>query len=95
MIRFVFLPQLPLVTDRNPHMEGLLDQHRIIYLPYTEDRNVFMELPSFHNLFFTTQRVKIGGEVYVIRDDNMRKTWVLAVHQVYATKQVSTQKIHH
>ena len=48
--------QVPVITDRNPHLEGLLDQRRAVYLPYTENKNVLMELPNSPGLFFTSQR---------------------------------------
>ena len=47
----------PVITDKNPHVEGLQDTHKCIYLPSSMDKNqylpsylsqnvLFMELPS-------------------------------------------------
>ena len=51
----IFFFQLPVVIDKNPHQEGFLDHHRIVFMPYSEDKNTMMSLPNSPGLLFTTQ----------------------------------------
>ena len=51
----IVLFQLPVVIDRNPQQEGLLDHHRVVFMPFSEDKNSLMTLPNSPGLFFTTQ----------------------------------------
>ena len=37
----------PVLTDRNPHVEGLSDVHKCIYLPSSMDKNQY--LPQYLN----------------------------------------------
>ena len=71
-----------MVTDSNPHLEGLLDQHRIIYMPYSEEKNVVMELPCSPGLFFSSQLIS-GGELVIAFDRSLHKYWALHINQVY------------
>ena len=34
-----------MITDKNPHVEGLQDSHKCIYLPSSMDKNQY--LPSY------------------------------------------------
>ena len=36
----------PVITDRNPHLETLMDSRRAVYLPHTEDANMVVDLPN-------------------------------------------------
>ena len=36
----------PVITDRNPHLENLLDTRRAVYLPQNEDANMVVDLPN-------------------------------------------------
>ena len=36
----------PVITDRNPHLETLMDARRTVYLPHTEDANMVVDLPN-------------------------------------------------
>ena len=36
----------PVITDRNPHLETLMDARRAVYLPHTEDANMVVDLPN-------------------------------------------------
>ncbi len=79
---------MPIVTDGNPHKEGLIDHHRIVYLPYTEEKNLVMELPNSPGLFFNSQ-ILSGGELIITYDRALHKYWVLCLHQVYTPPKVS------
>ena len=79
--------KVPVVTDSNPHLEGLLDQHRIIYMPYSEEKNVVMELPSSPGLFFSSQLIS-GGELVIAFDRSLHKYWALHINQVYTPPKV-------
>ena len=59
--------KVPVITDRNPHLENLLDSKRCIYLPYSEDSNMVVDLPNMSGMFFTTQRIT-GADVFVCYD---------------------------
>merc|ERR1712008_455658 len=72
----------PVITDGNPHQDGLIDHHRLVYLPYSEDKNLVMELPNSPGLFFTSQIIS-GGEFIVAFDKTMHKYWVISINQVY------------
>ena len=41
------LKRRPVITDRNPHVEGLQDVHKCIYLPSSMDKNQY--LPNYLN----------------------------------------------
>ena len=77
-----------MVTDSNPHLEGLLDQHRIIYMPYSEEKNVVMELPCSPGLFFSSQLIS-GGELVIAFDRSLHKYWALHINQVYTPPKVT------
>ena len=52
------LKRRPVITDKNPHVEGLQDVHKCIYLPSSMDKNQY--LPNYLNqniLFMVTQPV--------------------------------------
>ena len=85
--------QVPFITDGNPHQEGLLDQKRVIYLPYSEDKNLVMELPNAPGLLFISQLISSGGEVIFALDKVVHKYWVIAIHQVYTPPKVNNKKI--
>ena len=70
-----------MITDGNPHQDGLIDHHRLVYLPYSEDKNLVMELPNSPGLFFTSQIIS-GGEFIVAFDKTMHKYWVISINQV-------------
>ena len=38
--------RVPVITDRNPHLETLMDSRRAVYLPHTEDANMVVDLPN-------------------------------------------------
>lgn len=40
-----FPQRRPVITDKNPHVEGLQDSHKCIYMPSTMDKNQY--LPSY------------------------------------------------
>ena len=80
-----------MVTDSNPHLEGLLDQHRIVYMPYSEEKNVVMELPSSPGLFFSSQLIS-GGELVIAFDRSLHKYWALHINQVYTPPKVITSQ---
>ena len=47
------------ITDKNPHVEGLQDVHKCIYLPSSMDKNQY--LPNYLNqniLFMVSSSVK-------------------------------------
>ena len=46
----------PVITDKNPHVEGLQDSHKCIYLPSSMDKNQY--LPSYlsQNVLFMVRR---------------------------------------
>lgn len=69
--------------DGNPHQEGLIDHRRAFYLPYSEDKNVIMQLPTMHNGAFFTSQIISGGELIVAFDKTMHRYWILTVNQVY------------
>ena len=49
------LKRRPVITDKNPHVEGLQDVHKCIYLPSSMDKNQY--LPNYLNqniLFMVT-----------------------------------------
>ena len=81
--------QVPFITDGNPHQEGLLDQRRVIYLPYSEDKNLVMELPNAPGLLFLSQLISSGGEIIFALDKVVHKYWVIAIHQVYTPPKVN------
>ena len=83
--------QVPFITDGNPHQEGLLDQKRVIYLPYSEDKNLVMELPNAPGLLFLSQLISSGGEIIFALDKVVHKYWVIAIHQVYTPPKVHTK----
>ena len=83
--------QVPFITDGNPHQEGLLDQKRVIYLPYSEDKNLVMELPNAPGLLFISQLISSGGEIIFALDKVVHKYWVIAIHQVYTPPKVHTK----
>lgn len=85
--------QVPVITDRNPHLEGILDQRRIIYLPYTEDKNLFLELPNSPGLFFTTQRLNFGAEIFMLEDTTIHKNWIVLINEVFFHGRVSDTEI--
>ena len=74
--------KIPVITDRNPHLENLLDSRRCVYLPFSEDANMVMDLPNMSGMFFTTQRLT-GGDVYVCYDRTLHKFWVIVINSVY------------
>ena len=80
--------KVPVVTDSNPHLEGLLGQHRIIYMPYSEEKNVVMELPCSPGLFFSSQLIS-GGELVIAFDRSLHKYWALHINQVYTPPKVT------
>ncbi len=40
------IKQKPVVTDRNPFAEGLVDMHRCVYLPSAYEKNTNRILPE-------------------------------------------------
>ena len=83
-----------MITDGNPHQDGLIDHHRLVYLPYSEDKNLVMELPNSPGLFFTSQIIS-GGEFIVAFDKTMHKYWVISINQVYTPSKVWFNPIFH
>ena len=81
-----------MITDGNPHQEGLIDHHRLVYLPYSEDKNLVMELPNSPGLFFTSQIIS-GGEFIVAFDKTMHKYWVISINQVYTPSKVCSRHV--
>ena len=54
------LKRRPVITDKNPHVEGLQDVHKCIYLPSSMDKNQY--LPNYLNqniLFMVTAPLRI------------------------------------
>ena len=51
----------PIVTDRNPYLEGLIDMHQCIYLPSAHEKN--QNLPDY------LTQVRLGAK----RDKNEAK----------------------
>ena len=52
------LKRRPVITDKNPHVEGLQDVHKCIYLPSSMDKNQY--LPNYLNqniLFMVSQQL--------------------------------------
>ena len=91
--RYLYIFQVPFITDGNPHQEGLLDQKRVIYLPYSEDKNLIMELPNAPGLLFISQLISSGGEIIFALDKVVHKYWVIAIHQVYTPPKVNNNSI--
>ena len=81
--------KVPIITDGNPHQEGILDARRVIYLPYSEDKNMVMELPNAPGLLFASQPIS-SGEIILALDRSLHKYWVIAIHQVYTPPKVLT-----
>ena len=81
-----------MITDGNPHQDGLIDHHRLVYLPYSEDKNLVMELPNSPGLFFTSQIIS-GGEFIVAFDKTMHKYWVISINQVYTPSKVCSRHV--
>ena len=53
----------PVVTDRNPHSEGLMDIHTCLYLPSAHEKN--QNLPDYlTQVIFSTSKVDIGANVW-------------------------------
>lgn len=84
--------KVPVITDCNPHQEGMIDHHRVVYLPYTEEKNTFMELPNSPGLFFTSQLIS-GGEIVIAYDRSLHKYWVIAINQVYTPPKYSRNDV--
>ena len=82
-----FFQKVPLITDGNPHQEGLIDHRKVIYLPYSEDKNLVMELPNMNGHFFNSQIIS-GGEFLVALDKDKHKCWVMTINQVYTPPKV-------
>ena len=76
-----------MITDGNPHQEGMIDHHRALYLPYSEEKNTVMELPGTQGLFFTSQII-CGGELIIAYDRSLHKSWVMSISQVYTPPKV-------
>ena len=74
--------KVPIITDRNPHLENLLDSKRCIYLPHSEEANIVVDLPNNSGMFFTTQRLT-GADCYVCYDRSLHKHWVIVINNVY------------
>ena len=91
--KYGYIFQVPFITDGNPHQEGLLDQKRVIYLPYSEDKNLVMELPNAPGILFISQLISSGGEIIFALDKVVHKYWVIAIHQVYTPPKVNNKKI--
>ena len=52
----------PVLTDKNPHVEGLQDVHKCIYLPSSMDKNQY--LPNYLNqniLFMVSINKQVPG----------------------------------
>ena len=77
--------RVPVITDRNPHLENISDSRRwgsgywilsnmaymfdvmvvmifimtmrCVYLPYSDEANMVVDLPNMAGMFFTTQRL--------------------------------------
>ena len=52
----------PVLTDKNPHVEGLQDVHKCIYLPSSMDKNQY--LPNYLNqniLFMVNINKQVPG----------------------------------
>ena len=74
--------KVPIITDKNPHMESLMDSRRCVYLPHSEDANMVVDLPNTSGMFFTTQRLT-GADCYVCYDRALHKHWVIVINNVY------------
>ena len=81
--------KVPVITDGNPHQVGLLDARRVVYLPYSENKNMVMELPNAPGLLFVSQSLS-GGELVFALDRSLHKYWVMAIHQVYTPPKVKS-----
>ena len=66
---------------------SLIDHHRAIFLPYSEDKNLVMVLPNSPGNFFTSQIIS-GGEFIIAFDKTLHKYWVLTINQVYTPPKV-------
>ena len=75
--------KVPIITDRNPHLENLLDSKRCVYLPHSEEANIVVDLPNNSGMFFTTQRLT-GADCYVCYDRSLHKYWVIVINNVYS-----------
>ena len=80
--------KVPVITDRNPHLESLMDSKRCIYLPCSEDANMVVDLPNTSGMFFTTQRLT-GADCYVCYDRSLHKHWVIVINNVYSKHNLS------
>ena len=69
-----------MVSDGNPTKEGIHDAHRLVYLPATDEHNMMVELPNANNAFFTTQKLAVGAEVFVLEDVTLHKSWVIVIN---------------
>ena len=54
----------PIVTDRNPYLEGLIDMHQCIYLPSAHEKN--QNLPDY----LTQVRLGAGRSQLMISGDS-------------------------
>ena len=62
------LQRRPVITDKNPHVEGLQDSHKCIYLPSSMDKNQY--LPSYLSqnvLFMVGRQMKLQLECLRIK----------------------------
>ena len=76
------LKRRPVITDKNPHVEGLQDVHKCIYLPSSMDKNQY--LPNYLNqniLFMVTQTISLSCIYKIIPGAPQRPT----IHTWYSS----------
>ena len=76
------LKRRPVITDKNPHVEGLQDVHKCIYLPSSMDKNQY--LPNYLNqniLFMVTPTISISCIYQIIPGAPQRPT----IHTWYSS----------
>ena len=74
--------KIPVITDRNPHLESLVDSRRAVYLPFTRETNLVAGLPNTAGMFFTSQSLA-GADIAICYDRTLHEFWVVSVSRVY------------
>ena len=67
----------PVLTDRNPHVEGLLDVHKCIYLPSSMDKNQYLPQYLNQNITFMVKNPKIRRKFSMFKLVSSRNYQVL------------------
>ena len=55
----------PVLTDKNPHVEGLQDVHKCIYLPSSMDKNQYLPQYLNQNILFMVRNIYIYSIMYL------------------------------